>query len=65
MISFYVVAEMENLVQYVNHGVKSKIWKVMLKECEVICQNTDSKSKYNIHESQFKYDASRGNESKK
>lgn len=46
MISFYVTVELENLVHYVNHAIKSKTWKTMLKECEVISQNVDSKSEY-------------------
>ncbi|XP_051156223.1 WASH complex subunit 5 isoform X2 [Leptopilina boulardi] len=44
MISFYVAVELENLVQYVNQGVKNKTWKTMLKECEVISKNLDSKN---------------------
>lgn len=44
MISFYVTVELENLVHYVNHAIKSKTWKTMLKECEVISQNVDSKN---------------------
>ncbi|XP_043465727.1 WASH complex subunit 5 isoform X3 [Leptopilina heterotoma] len=44
MITFYVTVELENLVHYVNQGIKSKTWKTMLKECEVISQNVDSKN---------------------